>query len=162
MPFHSDPKHCDRYVPSSDLPLRFADIKLVLGALVSLPIGTALKKDLLDEVLWQVTFATGNTQNKFMGRYRSAKMVRVAGLKIERDHVYRRKTLLRELIGPSPDLDRIIARSQCCVVLTADEHRLVSDIDGGKKYTLAGVTVYDMCDQTEVDSEALWPQFDSE
>ena len=141
MPFHSGPRHNDRYVPPSDLPQRLADIKLVLGAIPGLPIGIALKRDLLDEALWQATFATGNTQSKFMGRYRSAKVVCVAGLKIERDHVYRRKVLLEELLGPSPDLDRIIARAQCCVVLTAEEHRSVSDIDGGRKYTLAGITV---------------------
>jgi len=162
MPFLSGPRHGDRYVPPSDLLQRFADIKLALGALVALPIGAALKKDLLDELLWQVTFATGNTQSKFMGRYRSAKMVAAAGLKIERDHVYRRKTLLQELLGPTPSLDRIIARAQCCVVLSADEHRSVSDIDGGRKYSLAGITVYDMCDHTEVDPEALWPAYELE
>ncbi len=162
MPFCSGPKHGDRYVAPGDLPQRLADIRLVLAALTGLAIGTPLKKELLDQVLWQVTFATGNTQSNFMGRYRSAKTVHVAGLKIERDHVYRRKTLLQELLGPSPNLDRVIARAQCCVVLTADEHRSVSNIDGGKKYKLAGIKVYDMCHQAEVDPESLWPPYDLE
>jgi len=153
MLFCSGSKHRDRYVPRPNLKQQLADVKTVLEALRLLPIATPLKKDLLDKTLWHVTFATGNTQTKFMGRYRSRRVIREVGLKIQRDHVYQRKTLLRELLGPSPDLDRIISLAKCCVVLTADEHRSLANIDGGKKYTLAGVTVYDMLDEKKVEPD---------
>ena len=48
-------------------------------------LGALSKRTFWNEVFWQVTIATGNTQSKFMGRYRSAKVIRVTGLKIERD-----------------------------------------------------------------------------
>jgi len=159
MPICSSPRHGAQYVAASDLVERLAEIKTVLQSLIALPIGRFLKKDLLDRALWNVTFVTGNAQGKFMGRYRSAATIKEAGLKIERDHVYRRKTLLQDLLSSSCDLDRIIRLAQCCVVLTASEHRSVADIDGGRKFRLANIVVYDMCDRSEVDPEALWPPY---
>jgi hypothetical protein len=130
MGFESLQKHQQRYVVPHDLQQRLPDIRTALAAITVLPIGATLKKDLLDELLWQVTYATGNTQKKFMGPYRSERVITEVGLPIERDHVYQRKTLLQLLLGPAPDLDEILKLAQCCVVLTADEHRRVSDIDG--------------------------------
>jgi hypothetical protein len=83
-------------------------------------------------------------------------VIRQTGLKIQRDHVYQRKTLLQELLGPSPDLERIIGRAQCCVVVTADEHNRLSRTDGGEKYRIAGIAVYDMLDETTVVPEVEW------
>src|SRR5258708_3462133 len=144
MPFLSTPEHCKQYVPPATIPQQLAEIKAVLDALRRLPIAKPLKKSMLDWALWQVTFATGNTQKKFLGRWRTERVIREVGLKIERDHVYQRKTLLEELLGPSPDLDRIIAQAQSCMVLTADEHKTLNRIDGGEKYRRAGIIVYDM------------------
>jgi len=92
----SGPKHRNRYVPPADLQHRLGDVKIALDAIRLLPIAIPLKKDLLDELLWQVTFATGNTQSKFMGRYRGARVIGEVGVLIERDHVYQRKNLLQE------------------------------------------------------------------
>ena len=156
MPYCSGLEHRNRYVPAATLQQQLADIRIVLDALRCLPIARPLKKGMLDWALWQITFATGNTQRKFLGRWRSEIVIRQVGLKIERDHVYQRKTLLEELLGPSPDLERIVARAQCCVVVTADEHRSLRLIDGGEKYRVAGITVYDMLDETKVTLEQLW------
>lgn len=156
MPFCSGVEHRNRYVPPANLLQQLAEIKSVLDALRRLPIAGPLKKGMLNSALWQVTYATGNTQTKFLGRWRSESVICRIGLKIERDHVYQRKTLLEELLGPSSDLDRIIARAQCCVVVTADEHRSLSPIDGGEKYRVAGITVYDMLYGTKVVPELEW------
>ena len=88
----------------------------------------------------------------------SENVKRGTGEKIQRDHVYGMTSLLDELCGPSPDLDRIAARAQCCVVVTADEHaRLTrSKSDGGEKYRIAGVSVYDMLDGKQVAAELEW------
>jgi hypothetical protein len=156
MPICSTPKHRNRYVPAATLPQQLAEIKILLDALRLLPIARPLKKGMLDWALWQVTFATGNTQKEFLGRWRSESVIRQVGLKTERDHVYQRKTLLEGLFSSSPDLDGIIARAQCCVVVTADEHRSLSRIDGGEKYRIAGITVYDMLYETKVVPELEW------
>jgi hypothetical protein len=146
MPFLSSPKHRERYTPSPTLAQQLADIRAVLEALRQLPISTPLKRDMLDAALWQVAFATGNTQSSFMGRYRSEAVITQVGLKIQRDHAHRRAALLSELLGPSPDLDSIIERAQCCCVVTEDEHRRVTAvaIDGWERYAAAGIVVYDM------------------
>lgn len=122
------------------------DIRAVLEALRQMPIGKPLKKDMMNAALWQVAFATGNSQSRFMGPYRSEAVITQPGLKIQRDHAHRRATLLSELLGPSPDLDSIIERAQCCCIVTEEEHqRLRSvDIDGWDRYAAAGIVVYDM------------------
>jgi hypothetical protein len=156
MPFYSGAEHRKRYVPPAALQQQLADIRTVLDELRVLTIAKPLKQSMLDWALWQVAFATGNTQKKFLGRYRSESVIRQIGLKIQRDHVYQRKTLLQELLGPSPDLERIILQAQCCVVVTVDEHNRLSKIDGGEKYRIAGITVYDMLDETTVLPETEW------
>jgi hypothetical protein len=40
--------------------------------------------------------------------------------------------------------------------VTADEHRRLSRIDGGEKYSLAGMAVYDMLSETKVVPELEW------
>ena len=101
---------------------------------------------MLDAALWQVAFVTGNTQSKFMGPYRSEAVITQPGLKIQRDHAHRRATLVSELLRPSPDLDSIIDRAQCCCIVTEDEHRRLAAvaIDGWERYAAAGIVVYDM------------------
>jgi hypothetical protein len=101
---------------------------------------------MLDAALWQVAFASGNTQSKFLGPYRSEAVITQVGLKIQRDHAHRRATLLSEPLGPSPDLDSIIDRALCCCIVTEDEHRRLAalTIDGWERYAAAGIVVYDM------------------
>jgi hypothetical protein len=101
---------------------------------------------MLDAALWQVAFATGNSQSKFMGPFRTEAVITQVGLKIQRDHAYPRAALLAELLGPSPDIDSIIDRAQCCCVVTEEEHRrlLAIAIGGWARYAAAGIVVYDM------------------
>jgi hypothetical protein len=157
MPFLSSHRHCDRYRTPDSLPKQVAEIKILLSAIRLLPISEPLKKRMLVHAIWEVAFATGNTQRSFLGRYRSESVVRQVGLNIERDHIFRKETLIRELLGPSPDLDRIIERAHCCVV-TRDEHERLSRVDeeveGWERYRAAGITVYDMLDQTKMDLSA--------
>lgn len=109
-------------------------------------IGESLKKRMLVHAIWEVAFATGNTQRAFFGRYRTESVIRQVGLEIQRDHVYRKETLIRELLGASPDLGKIIERATYCCVVTKDEHARLSHrgIDGWERYRVAGIKVYDM------------------
>ena len=153
MAFVSDAKHRTRYAVSPAVEKQIAEIKILLEGIRTLPIGTPMKKRMLVHAIWEVAFATGNTQRAFMGRYRSEAVVNQPGLKIQRDHIYKKEALIQELLGPSPNLDEILDRAHCCVV-TEDEHRklgLINDaIDGWERYRAAGITVYDMVDQTKV------------
>lgn len=64
---------------SATLQEQLAEIKIVLDAIRLLPIAAPLKRDMLDCALWKVAHATGNTQHKFMGRYRSETVTTQAG-----------------------------------------------------------------------------------
>jgi hypothetical protein len=160
IPFLSSAKHRVRYTSSPTL-VQLQEIRAVLEALRQLPIATPLKRDMLDAALWQVAFATGNTQRKFMGRYRSEAVITKTGLNIQRDHAHRRATLPSELLGPSPDIDSIINRAQCCCIVTNDEHRRLAavTIDGWERYAGAGIVVYDMwsgCRMEAAESAKAW------
>jgi hypothetical protein len=151
--FESTLKHRERYLPPADLERQLADIKIVMDAARNLPIAMPLKRDMLDETLWQVAYATGNTQRKFMGRYRSETVITRVGQNIRRDHAYPRAMLIDELLGPSPDLEEIIKRALCCYLVTDDEHRRLNvvHIDGWARYPIAGIVIYDMLTQTKMD-----------
>ncbi len=88
-----------------------------------------------------------------MGRYRSVRVINKSGLPIQRDHINKKAALISELLGPSPDLDAIIERAQCCVV-TDDEHAQLgavsAEIDGWDRYRAAGISVYDMMTGSKV------------
>jgi hypothetical protein len=159
MPFLSSPKHRELYAPSPTVTQQLADIRTVLEAVRQLQIAAKLKRDMLDVAIWQVAFATGNTQSRFMGRYRSEAVITQVGLKIQRDHAYPRAALLAELLGASPDLESIIERAQCCCVVTEEEHKRLSAVhtDGWARYKHAGIVVYDMLHGRRLDPDPADP-----
>jgi hypothetical protein len=127
-----------------------ADIRLLLDTVRQVKIAVPLKKRMLVHVIWEVAKATGN----FYGRYRSEGVIERGGDPIQRDHIYKKSTLVEELLSPSPDLDRVMGRALCCIV-TKKEHDRLHDIDkkrdGWDRYRAAGIVVYDMLDQTRMD-----------
>ena len=125
MPILSKPAHARRYV-GSDTPQRLADIRLLLDSIGRMDIAKPLKKRMLVHGIWEVAKATGD----FCGRFRSEQVIHTVGSRIQRDHIYKKSTLIDELLSSSPDLDKIIERAECCIV-TADEHKKLHDIDGG-------------------------------
>ncbi|QOY90066.1 hypothetical protein [Paludibaculum fermentans] len=153
MAFVSDSRHRARYAVSPAADKQIADIKILLEAIRILPICTPMKRRMLVHAIWEVAFATGNTQRAFMGRYRSEAVVNQPGMKIQRDHIYKKEALVQELLGPSPNLDEILDHAHCCVVTEEEHKRLghVDDaIDGWERYRAAGITVYDMVDETSI------------
>jgi hypothetical protein len=88
-----------------------------------------------------------------MGRYRSTAVVNQSGTPIQRDHINRKPALIAELLGPSPDLEAIIERAQCCVVTNAEHAKLgavSAGIGGWDRYLAAGISVYDMATGNKV------------
>jgi hypothetical protein len=146
MPFLAKASHQNRYVQTDATAARLEDVKTLLDTVRGLPVALPLKKRMLVHGIWEVAKATGD----FCGRYRSEAVIRNPGQKIQRDHIYQKRTLVEELLGPAPNIDSIIERAYCCIV-TAEEHAklhaLSPKLDGWERYTAAGIVVYDM--QTE-------------
>ena len=153
MSFTSNANHRKSYVSLPAEKQRLADIKILLDTIRTLPIEEPIKKRMLVHVVWEIAFATGNTQGSFMGRYRSAKVINQSGLPIQRDHINKKAALIAASLGPSPDLEAIIECAQCCVV-TDDEHAQLgavsAEIDGWERYLAAGISVYDMATGSKV------------
>ena len=149
MPFTSTLRHRERYVESPKTAQQLADVRVLLDVLRSLPIGLSLKKKMLVGAIWQICESTGS----FHARHRSEGVIRTVGQKIQRDHVFKKQTLIAELLGSEPDLDNIIKQALCCIV-TEDEHkrlhRIDKSVDGWARYRAAGIVVYDMLDESRV------------
>jgi hypothetical protein len=63
----SNLQHGQRYVPSPNLEQQLADIEKILDVLRVVPVGTSLKKEMLNEAIWQVADAAGNTDHVTKG-----------------------------------------------------------------------------------------------
>ena len=149
MAFLSKAAHQKRFIETQTTVAQLSDVKTLLNALRCIPVALAMKKRMLVHGIWEVAHATGD----FLGRYRSEAVIRNPGQKIQRDHIYQKRTLIEELLGPSPDIDSIVERACCCVV-TEEEHGKLHTVsrrlDGWERYKAAGVVVYDMKTETRV------------
>jgi len=154
MPILSTTRHAARYVPPVDLDQRIEDIKVLLRSISSLAIGVEIKKRMLRQAIWEVTYAKGNAQGRAFGRYRSREVISTPGLQIQRDHIHEMKVLISLLLRESPDVERIVQLADCCVV-TKDEHDRLTAIGkttgGHARYAHAGVVVFDMLTERPID-----------
>jgi hypothetical protein len=149
MPFKSTPAHARLYVELPTAKQKLSDIKILLEAIRQMPIADSIKVRMLVHGIWEVARATGN----FRGRYRSEGVIRTVGVRIQRDHIFKKSTLIERLFTTSPDLDKVIEQARCSIV-TVDEHWRLhdvdNDLDGWDRYKAARVVVYDMIDETPV------------
>ena len=143
MPILSTKAHAKNYTEALDLSQRLADIRLLLDSIRQMEIAEPLKKRMLVHGVWEVARASGN----YYSRYRSERVRNTVGEPIQRDHIFKKRTLVEELLSPSPNLDKILDQAQCCIV-TKNEHDKLHDIDnnldGWDRYREAGILVYDM------------------
>jgi hypothetical protein len=149
MPFLSKATHQKRYFQTEATAARLEDVKTLLDMLRGLPVALPLKKRMLAHGIGEVAKATGD----FCGRYRSEAVIRNPGQKIRRDHIYQKRTLVEELLGPAPNIDSIIERACCCIVTEEEHvklHALSPKLDGWERYRAAGIVVYDMQNESPV------------
>jgi hypothetical protein len=143
MPFVSELKHRKPFKPRIDLAQRLADIEVVLAAIQPLDIHLSTKREMLDRALWLVAELSGD----FTPRHRSDGSLRTLGIKIQRDHVYPRSSLIASVLSGQEPLSEIVGRAMCCLV-TEDEHRRLSMVPpetiGWDRYRFAEVVVRDM------------------
>ena len=149
MPFLSKATHQKRYAQTEATAARLEDVKTLLETLRGLSVALPLKKRMLVHGIWEVAKATGD----FCGRYRSEAVIRNPGQKIQWDHIYDKRTLVEELLGPAPNIDSIIERACCCIVTEEEHvklHALSPKLDGWERYRAAGIVVYDMGTESPV------------
>lgn len=139
----SHTKHALPYAPPKDNARRLKEVELLLQTIVEMPLHMQTKKIMLNRTLWLVVELSGN----FNCRYRSEGVLSKVGERIQRDHIYTRKSLVDMLLKPSPDYEEIINKAVCCVV-TPVEHKKLSDVpksfEGFDRYKEAEVVYYDM------------------
>jgi hypothetical protein len=143
MPYRSTRKHRDPYFAPADAKQRLQEAVQLLSTLRDMPLHEKTKKKMLNHAIWLVVESTGN----FYSKFRSAGVLAALDVPIQRDHIYPRKQLVREVLANEIDLAEIVQRAQCCIV-TKDEHDRLSKISttaqGRERYRLAEVEIHDM------------------
>jgi len=97
---------------------------------------------MLNHAIWEVSIALGN----FAPEFRSKGVLEGAlGSKIEREHVYKRKQIVLDILANQEPLDSILRRVIHCVV-TKDEHARLRQVlnaeDGWARHRSAGIEVF--------------------
>jgi hypothetical protein len=143
MPYTAHPRHLRPFNPRQDLAQRLSEICGVLEHLRHLDVHRSTKKELIDRAIWLVAELSGN----FTPRYRSEGVLKNLGVKIRRDHIHPRSTLIERLLCTSEPAPSVVKDAVCCLV-TVDEHlalsRVPSGIIGFERYRCAEVVVRDM------------------
>jgi hypothetical protein len=135
------------YVPAADIDVHLGEIAMLLDSLRKLPLDGKRLRRILKQAIWEVAYATGNTQSRFLGQYRSESVIQNIGLKIERDHVHQMANLIEELLCADCDVQSIVLKSECCIITREEHLRLTSlprSIDGWERYRHAEIVVMDM------------------
>lgn len=143
MPITSTVRHSLRFIPTQDAEQRLREVEMLLRTFVEMPLHLRTKKMMLNRALWLVVELTGD----FYCRYRSAGVLAKSGERIQRDHVFTRKSLVKELLLPNPNYVAIVNRAHCCIVTDVEHYRLSrvqKNIVGWDRYTEAKVSVHDM------------------
>lgn len=134
--------HRKPYRMREDLTARLASLQDVIAQLrdSSLPIDS--KKRMLNHAVWEVSIALGN----FAPEFRSKGVLEGRlGAKIEREHVFKRKQIVADVLANKEPLPSILKRVIHCVV-TKEEHAELKNVldaeDGWARYRAAGIEVF--------------------
>jgi hypothetical protein len=117
------------------------------------------RKRFLTNCLWQITQAEGH--DKYDLRYRSRGARTTLRKECRHEHVYRRKDMVQDLIDHPDQVDSIVAKAIGCVVTKAEHAALDKvdkrspELDGWKRYELAGIEVFDILDGCRVPYDRL-------
>ena len=134
--------HRKPYREREDLKSRLAALQDAIACLRDSKLPPDSKKRMLNHAIWEVTIALGN----FAPEFRSKGVLEgKLGSKIEREHVYKRKQIVLDVLGTDEPLDSILKRVIHCVV-TKEEHARLRNVpnseDGWARYQRAGVEVF--------------------
>ncbi|MCH8287416.1 hypothetical protein IIB79_12995 [candidate division KSB1 bacterium] len=111
-----------------------------------------MKEKVLDQMIWNITGAHG----KYLTKYRSEEVLSSKELKINHEHVYTRKYLIKKLISNTNKVDNILRCAIGCVI-SVHEHNRLKDAEkenaslvGWQRYKKAGIRIQDMESGKEV------------
>ena len=142
------------YTPHEDRDIRIRSAVTAIKALLDLDLYPSHKKELISVCIWKITEADG----KLRTRYRSVGSLNVSsGTKLQHEHVFERKSLIQRLLDQKEEVQIILNDAIGCVV-TKEEHDYLSrvsrenpDLEGWGRYKIAGIQVFDLETQREID-----------
>lgn len=148
--------HSTQYRERTDLQARIEALQGIISHIRDSHLPKDSKKRMLNHAIWEVSIARGD----FVPEYRS-KGVRegAVGTKIQREHVYRRKQIVEDVLKNEEPLEAILKRIIHCVVTTEEHSRLNSipdkTMDGWPRYRAANIEVFKCAEQQPVKVQYL-------
>lgn len=138
--------HSNPYTKPTNLESHLASLENLIATIRDSDLPLESKKRMLNHALWEISIARGN----FVPEFRSNSVLMGAkGTKIQRDHVFKRKQLVQDVLSQRERLGMILGRVIHCVV-TEDEHARLTNvpdsIDGWERYRFAKIEVPNMPD----------------
>lgn len=136
MPILSTTKHALPFTADPAEAQHLADIETLMRDLQRIKVNPRVQKMMLDRAVWLVVELTGN----FYSRYRSEGTTSKVGVRIQRDHIYTRRSLVAELLAGTQNIRSVIDRAKCCVVTKEEHDRLTKvpqTVIGLDRYRLA-------------------------
>lgn len=101
---------------------QITDSKTVIKSVLNLDIHTEMKKRVIRLMIWNITGADPTTF------FISEKADRDRTLKTNREHVYKIKMLIEDIINNKADLECLLQQAVICTV-TEEEHKNLNNID---------------------------------
>ena len=143
-----------KYNPHKDRDDRIKSAVTAIKTLLDLELYPSHKKELISVCIWKITEADG----KLRTRYRSLGSLKAgSGTKLQHDHVFERKSLIQRLLNQREEVQTVLNDAIGCVV-TKEEHdhltrvsRESPDLEGWDRYKVAGIQVFDLEMQREID-----------
>lgn len=128
------------------------DSKTIIKAVLELDVHNDMKRKVIDLMLWNITGAYG----KYKLSYISVAAKDNPKLKINHEHVFRKKTMIDRIMQEPNKVENILEEAIGCVV-TVEEHtrlreieKVNKDVDGWERYKLAQIKVLDIKNNTEL------------
>ena len=146
--------HLPTYKEHKDREARVKSAVTAIKAIILLNLYPAHKRELLDICIWKITEADG----KLKTRYRSIDSLQSnSETKLQHEHVIEKQKLVSALIAGQESIEDIVEMAIGCVVTKA-EHRILTAVsrseptlDGWNRYKKAGIKVFDLKTQREVE-----------
>lgn len=127
MPILATPKHAKPFIASPQEAIHLADIDKLINTLLGTQINRRVQKMMIDRAVWLVVEHTGNFYSRFRSDETIGKASVKPGVRIQRDHVYTRKSLVAHLLSGTATVSSVIDQAQCCIV-TKEEHDRLSRV----------------------------------
>ena len=125
--------------------VQIEESKTIIKAVLKLNISNYMKRKVIGTMIWNITGANGKYELPFI----SVLAKENPNLKVNHEHIFRKKILVDEILLNPDNLENILENAVACVV-TLEEHNRLNQadkenpkIDGWERYNLAKIKVWD-------------------